>query len=76
MNVQPLDHRELLRQLHHSVKSPLTSISNLTEMLLLGIDGELSLGVRQDVQTMSDDTQRLQQAVEKLLDLVELLTTN
>jgi light-regulated signal transduction histidine kinase (bacteriophytochrome) len=74
--LQKPDHTELLRDLHHAVNSPLSSIFNLTEMLLLGIEGEMSAEVRQDVQTIADDAQRLHRASEGLLEFIGMVTAD
>ncbi len=74
--MQKPDRTELLRDLHHVVNSPLSSIFNLTEMILLGIEGEMSVEVRQDVQTIADDAHRLHHALEGILEFIRTVTTN
>lgn len=74
--MQKPDRTELLRGLYHAVNSPLSSIFNLTEMMLLGIEGEMSAEVRQDVQTIADDAQRLHYALEGILEFIKTATTN
>jgi light-regulated signal transduction histidine kinase (bacteriophytochrome) len=73
--LQKPDHTELLRDLHHAVNSPLSSIFNLTEMMLLGIEGEMSTEVRQDVQSIASDAQRLHRALEVVLEFIGTVTT-
>jgi signal transduction histidine kinase len=70
------DHTELLRDLHHAVNSPLSSIFNLSEMMLLGIEGEMSAEVRQDVQSIADDAHRLHHASEGLLEFIRMVTAD
>ncbi len=74
MNIQKLDHTEALRNVHHSVNSPLTSIFNLTEILLLGIEGDMSAEIRKDVQTIAEDAHHLHRALESILEFIGLVT--
>ncbi len=63
-----LDWSDLVRSVHHGFVSPLNSIMNLTDMLLLGLEGKLSDKVRADVQDISEDAQRLNRVVVATLE--------
>jgi signal transduction histidine kinase len=63
-----LDWADLVRSVHHGFVSPLNSIMNLTDMLLLGLEGKLSDKVRADVQDIAEDAQRLNRVVVAALE--------
>jgi K+-sensing histidine kinase KdpD len=63
-----LDWTDLLRSVHHGFVSPLNSIMNLTDMLLLGLEGKLGDKVRIDVQDIAEDAQRLNRVVVATLE--------
>jgi light-regulated signal transduction histidine kinase (bacteriophytochrome) len=72
-----MDHRfrnslnalELRRNINHAIQSPISSILNLTELVLSGVDGEVNDEVRQDVRDIVDDVKRLEIVLAKLSEL-------
>ena len=64
---------DLLRNIHHAVRSPLGSILNVTEMMLLGMDGHLSPAQTTSVTCIVDDAQKLHRVGEALLDYLRLV---
>ena len=71
MSGRNLNRTELLRNLHHAFKSPLSSIFNLTDLILLGVEGEVSSEIRQDVVGIAEDAQRLNSAVTLVLEIFQ-----
>jgi signal transduction histidine kinase len=67
-----LDRQGLLAILDHSLRSPLNSIFHHSELLLMGLEGEISEAVRADVQTIADEAQALNTVVQRLLIWVQL----
>ncbi len=67
-----LDATELLRNIHHAVCSPISSLLNLTEIVLSGADGAINDEVRNDVTDMAADVARLQAISANLLELCRL----
>jgi len=68
----PLDHQNLLAMLDHSLRSPLNSIFHHSELLLMGLEGDISEAVRADAQTISDEAHALNSVIQRLLTWVEL----
>jgi light-regulated signal transduction histidine kinase (bacteriophytochrome) len=60
---------ELRRNISHAIQSPVSSILNLTELVLSGVDGDVNDEVRQDVRNIVDDVKRLEIVLAKLLEL-------
>lgn len=67
-----LDRQKLLAKLDHSLRSPLNSIFHHTELLLMGLEGDLGDVVRADIQTISDEAHALNGVVQQLLLWMEL----
>jgi signal transduction histidine kinase len=63
-----VDDTTLLRNAHHGIRSPIGSIYNVTEMMLLGLDGPLTANLRESVTCIVDDARRLHRVGEALLD--------
>lgn len=68
----PLDRPSLLAALDHSLRSPLNSIFHHSELLLMGLEGDISEAVRADVQTIADEAQALNSVLQRLLLWVQL----
>lgn len=68
-----MDETDLLRSAHHAVRSPLGSILNVTEMMLLGMDGILTLSQRTGVSSIVEDAQKLHRVGELLLEYVRVV---
>lgn len=68
-----MDETDLLRSAHHAVRSPLGSILNVTEMMLLGMDGNLTLSQRTGVSSIVEDAQKLHRVGELLLEYVRVV---
>jgi len=62
----------LLRSVHHALKVPLSSIQNLTELMLLGIEGPMDPAIRQDVQDIAHEVSRLTILTEAVLAYLRL----
>lgn len=67
-----LDRQSLLATLDHSLRSPLNSIFHHSELLLMGLEGEISEAVRADVQTIADEANALNSVLQRLLKWVQL----
>lgn len=62
----------MLRSVHHALKVPLSSIQNLTELMLLGIEGPMEPGIRQDVEDIAQEAARLSSLTEAVLAYLRL----
>jgi K+-sensing histidine kinase KdpD len=71
MRPQGIDRTELLRNISHAFRSPLGSILNITELLLLGIQGEIDEEAREAIILLKQDVQRLQHVTEAMFDLIQ-----
>ena len=69
------DQTELLRNANHALLSPLNSILNLTDSLLLGIDGAMSAAVRQSVADLQTDALRLRTNLAVLVEWLRFENT-
>ena len=67
-----IDDRTLMRHASHALLSPLSSILNLTDILLGGIAGPISAQVRKDVEDIAADAGALQQALEIVIDVLRI----
>jgi len=67
-----IDVSALLRSVHHALKVPLSSIQNLTELMLLGIEGPMAPDIRQDVQDIAQEAARLSSLTEAVLSYLRL----
>lgn len=63
---------EVLSCVHHAAASPLSSLLNLTEILLSEVDGPLNDEMRRDVMDMAADVGRLEALLRDLMDLCRL----
>jgi signal transduction histidine kinase/putative methionine-R-sulfoxide reductase with GAF domain len=63
---------EFLASMSHELRTPLNSIIGYTEVLLMGIDSELSPELREDVQSIYDNSQHLLRIINDVLDLAKI----
>ena len=61
------DSETLLNALDHSIRSPLNAIYHHTELLLMGLDGDLSETVKADLQIVADEAHKLNEVLAQLL---------
>src|SRR5215471_5785838 len=69
---QTPERKRLLEMLDHSLRSPMNAILHHSELILMGIEGEISEAVRADVQTIADEAQALTDVLQRLLMWVQL----
>jgi len=69
---QTLERQRLLEMLDHSLRSPMNAILHHSELVLMGIEGEISEAVRADVQTIADEAQALNAVLQRLSMWVQL----
>ena len=67
-----IDDRTLMWHASHALLSPLSSILNLTDILLGGIAGPISAQARKDVEEMAADAGALQQALDIVIDVLRI----
>jgi signal transduction histidine kinase len=63
---------QFLANMSHDLRSPLNSILGFSELLLRGIDGELTAEQREMVQTIHDNGRELLQQIDDILDTAKL----
>jgi signal transduction histidine kinase len=63
---------QFLANMSHDLRSPLNSILGFSELLLRGIDGELTAEQRAMVQTIHDNGRELLQQIDDILDTAKL----
>jgi len=63
---------EFLSSMSHELRTPLNSIIGYTEIMLMGIDGELDPETQQDVQAIYDNGQHLLRILNDILDLAKI----
>jgi signal transduction histidine kinase len=63
---------QFLANMSHDLRSPLNSILGFSELLLRGIDGELTPEQREIVQTIHDSGRELLQQIDDILDAAKL----
>ncbi len=63
---------EFLASMSHELRTPLNSIIGYTEIMLMGIDGELDPETHQDVQAIYDNGQHLLSLINDILDLAKI----
>jgi signal transduction histidine kinase len=63
---------EFLASMSHELRTPLNSIIGYSEILLMGISGELSPQARQDIQAISENGRHLMLLINDILDLAKI----
>jgi len=63
---------EFLANMSHELRTPLNSILGYTEIMLMGIDGELPAETIEDVQAIYDNGQHLLRLINDILDLAKI----
>ncbi len=63
---------EFLSSMSHELRTPLNSIIGYTEIMLMGIDGELDSETQQDVQAIYENSQYLLRILNDILDLAKI----
>jgi signal transduction histidine kinase len=63
---------EFLASMSHELRTPLNSIIGYTEIMLMGIDQELSEETMEDVQAIYDSSQQLLAIINDVLDLARI----
>jgi PAS domain S-box-containing protein len=63
---------EFLASMSHELRTPLNSIIGYTEIMLMGIDQELSEETMEDVQAIYDNSQQLLAIINDVLDLARI----
>jgi signal transduction histidine kinase len=63
---------QFLANMSHDLRSPLNSILGFSELLLRGIDGELTAEQREMVQSIHDSGRELLQQIDDILDTAKL----
>jgi signal transduction histidine kinase len=63
---------EFLANMSHELRTPLNSILGYTEVLLMGIDGEVDPETLTDVQAIYDNGQHLLHLISDILDLAKI----
>ncbi len=63
---------EFLANMSHELRTPLNSILGYTEVLLMGIDGELTSEMEEDVRAIYENGQSLLQLINDILDLTKI----
>nr|MBA3532602.1 GAF domain-containing protein [Ardenticatenales bacterium] len=63
---------EFLANMSHELRTPLNSIIGYAEILLMGINGELSDDVQEDVQAIRSSGQHLLRLINDILDLAKI----
>jgi len=67
-----LNRQQLMAELDHAVRSPLSSIFNRTDLILAGLEGDISEDVQRDVEIIATEAQRLYETLERLLQLTQV----
>jgi len=63
---------EFLANMSHELRTPLNSILGYTEVMLMGIDGELDPEMMQDIEAIYDNGQHLLKLINDILDLAKI----
>ncbi len=63
---------EFLANMSHELRTPLNSILGYTEVLLMGIDGELTPEMEEDVKAVHENGQQLLTLINDILDLTKI----
>jgi signal transduction histidine kinase len=63
---------EFLANMSHELRTPLNSILGYTEVMLLGIDGEIDPEMLQDVAAIHENGQHLLRIINDILDLAKI----
>jgi PAS domain S-box-containing protein len=63
---------EFLANMSHELRTPLNSILGYTEVMLMGIDGEMDPETQADVQAIYDNGQHLLHLISDILDLAKI----
>ena len=71
MNVHRLDSTELLRNIAHALRTPIGSIFNLTDLMQLGLEGELDAQAHTAVLSIHQDAHQLHHTLEAIFDLIQ-----
>ena len=67
---ESLDSKQI-KQIGHEARKPLISLISTADLLLLGLEGELSEQVRKDVEAMKQNAEQGLQAIESLLKMLK-----
>ncbi len=67
---ESLDPRQI-KQIGHEARKPLISLISTADLLLLGLEGELSDQVRKDVEAMKQNAEQALAGIERLTDLLK-----
>lgn len=59
-----------IKQIGHEARKPLISLISTADLLLLGLEGELSEQVRKDVEAMKQNAEQGLEAIESLLKML------
>jgi len=60
-----------IKQIGHEARKPLISLINTADLLLLGLEGELSDQVRKDVEAMKRNAEQGLQAIESMISMLK-----
>jgi PAS domain S-box-containing protein len=63
---------EFLANMSHELRTPLNSILGYTDVLLMGLDGELDEEVTTDLEAIHDNSQHLLSLINDILDLAKI----
>jgi signal transduction histidine kinase len=67
---------EFLANMNEELQTPLTAIIGYSEIMLLGLDGELPAKMREDVEAILENGQHLFHLITEILDLARLQAGN
>jgi len=67
---EPLDSQQI-KQIGHEARKPLISLISTADLLLLGLEGELSEQVRKDVEAMKQNAEQGLEAVESMISVLK-----
>jgi len=67
---EPLDAKQI-KQIGHEARKPLISLINTADLLLLGLEGELSDQVRKDVEAMKQNAEQGLEAIESMISVLK-----
>ena len=63
---------EFLANMSHELRTPLNSILGYAEVMLMGIDGELTSDMKEDVEAIFENGQQLLRLINDILDLTKI----
>jgi signal transduction histidine kinase len=63
---------EFLANMSHELRTPLNSIIGYTDVLLLGVDGDLNEEMRKDMEAIQDNSNHLLRLINDVLDLAKI----